>query len=273
VIDRIKANVGVPWMTETVDTIKAAIRRRPSRAVATTMMATYDVLERAAAAHRNLIITHEPTFYGHLDQTTDLENEKDPTFLAKKALIETAPPRRLALPRSLAPAPSGWHPVGMVKALGWESNQRADDPSVFSFEQTTLESAGCRHPPEARRENPASRRRSAAESDHRRALTRIRRLSEQPPTAADADVQVVIIGEAHEWEGIEHGGRRIGRGAAEGADRDRPHSVGTGRHGGMRALAAHVRHGSAEWTSCRQRIRSGNRTSVLIGASLASRTF
>ena len=47
VIDRIKANVGVPWMTETVDTIKAGDSATPVTGVATTMMATYDVPEAA----------------------------------------------------------------------------------------------------------------------------------------------------------------------------------------------------------------------------------
>jgi hypothetical protein len=30
--------------------------------------ATFDVLQRAAASGANLIVSHEPTFYGHLDQ-------------------------------------------------------------------------------------------------------------------------------------------------------------------------------------------------------------
>jgi len=203
VIDRIKANVGVPWMTETVDTIKAGDPATPVTGVATTMMATYDVLERAAAAHRNLIITHEPTFYGHQDQTTDLENEKDPTFLAKKALIEK---HHLVVWRFH----DHWHRrrpdgilLGMVKALGWESNQRAEDPSVFSFEATTLESlAG-----DIRRKLDAKTLRVVGDPQLKVTTVALspgfggypnnRRLLQMP------DVQVVIIGEAHEWEGIE----------------------------------------------------------------------
>ena len=204
VIDRIKANVGVPWMTETVDTIKAGDPATPVTGVATTMMATYEVLERAAAAHRNLIITHEPTFYGHQDQTTDLENEKDPTFQAKKALIEQ---HHLVVWRFH----DHWHrrrpdgiQVGMVKALGWESKQRADDPSVFSFEETTLESlAG-----DIRRKLDAKTLRVVGDPQLKVTTVALspgfagypnnRRLLQMP------DVQVVIIGEAHEWEGIEH---------------------------------------------------------------------
>ena len=35
--------------------------------IATTMMATLDVMKRAAAAGKNMVITHEPTFYSHQD--------------------------------------------------------------------------------------------------------------------------------------------------------------------------------------------------------------
>src|SRR4051812_27910827 len=73
VIERIQKEVGVPWQQQTVDTFKAGDPDTPVTGVATTMMATYDVLTRAAAEGKNLVITHEPTFYGHLDQTADLE--------------------------------------------------------------------------------------------------------------------------------------------------------------------------------------------------------
>ena len=52
VIGRIQKNVGVPWRSETVDTFKAGDPDTPVTGIATTMMATYDVLERAAAARR-----------------------------------------------------------------------------------------------------------------------------------------------------------------------------------------------------------------------------
>ena len=46
--------------------------------IAVTMMATLDVLMRAAANGDNLIMTHEPTFYGHKDGISVLEKENDP---------------------------------------------------------------------------------------------------------------------------------------------------------------------------------------------------
>jgi NIF3 (NGG1p interacting factor 3) protein len=67
VIERVQKNVGIPWRSETVDTFKAGNPDAAVTGIAVTMMATLDVLERAAASEKNLIITHEPTFYNHLD--------------------------------------------------------------------------------------------------------------------------------------------------------------------------------------------------------------
>jgi putative NIF3 family GTP cyclohydrolase 1 type 2 len=204
VIDRIKANVGVPWMTETVDTFKAGDPATPITGVAVTMMATFDVLQRAAAANRNLIITHEPTFYGHQDQTTDLENEKDPTFKAKQEFIAK---HHLVVWRFH----DHWHRrrpdgilAGMVHALGWESNQRPDDPSVFTMPETTLQAlAGdIRTKLDARTlrvvGDPKLKVTTVALSPGFAGYPNNRRLLQM------SDVQVVVIGEAHEWEAIEH---------------------------------------------------------------------
>src|SRR4051812_35517297 len=84
VIERIKQNVGVPWREQTVDTIKAGDRETPVTGIATTMMATFDVLRRAAASGKNLIITHEPTFYSHLDRTDALKKENDAVWADKE---------------------------------------------------------------------------------------------------------------------------------------------------------------------------------------------
>src|SRR3954447_18231774 len=63
VIDRIKANVGVPWRQQTVDNIIAGSPDTTVDGIATTMIATLDVLKRATAARKNLVITHESTFF------------------------------------------------------------------------------------------------------------------------------------------------------------------------------------------------------------------
>ena len=59
----------------------------PVKGIATTAMATMDVLTRATKADINLIVTLEPTFFGHLD-TQPAVSPNDPVYLAKKAFIE-----------------------------------------------------------------------------------------------------------------------------------------------------------------------------------------
>ncbi len=45
------------------------------RGIATTMMATLDVVQRSVALGRNVIVTHETPFYLHQDQTDDIKND------------------------------------------------------------------------------------------------------------------------------------------------------------------------------------------------------
>ena len=73
-VEEIKKQVGVPWQHDTVDTFKAGNPDTQVTGIAVTMMATMDVLERASAKRLNFIITHEPTFYAHLDTPEGLPN-------------------------------------------------------------------------------------------------------------------------------------------------------------------------------------------------------
>src|SRR6266852_3954340 len=88
VIEQIKTHVGIPWMEKTVDTFKAGDPQTRVTGIATTMMATLDVLQRAAANGQNLIITHEPTFFDHQDDPGQLpQGEQDPVLKEKRAFI------------------------------------------------------------------------------------------------------------------------------------------------------------------------------------------
>src|SRR5882757_5655873 len=67
IISRLQYHMSVPWQPDTVDTFKAGNPDTPITGIAVTMMATMDVLQRASAKGLNFVITHEPTFYAHLD--------------------------------------------------------------------------------------------------------------------------------------------------------------------------------------------------------------
>jgi putative NIF3 family GTP cyclohydrolase 1 type 2 len=140
VIARIQQQVGVPWRSDTVDTFKAGNPETVVTGIAVTMMATLDVLQRAAASGDNLIITHEPTFFDHLDISAQLpEKENDPVLKAKRDFIEK---RHLVVWRFHdhwhARRPDGIE-AGMVHALGWQKFEDPNDQYLFNIPDTTLE--------------------------------------------------------------------------------------------------------------------------------------
>jgi len=121
IVERIKKAVAVPWRAETVDTLKTGGPETPVTGIATTFMSTLDVLQRAAASGKNMIITHEPTFYAHDDSTS--ATASDPTVIAKKLFIEK---NQIVVFRFH----DHWHMrrpdgirTGMLNELGWEKGE------------------------------------------------------------------------------------------------------------------------------------------------------
>ena len=86
VIASIIKQTGSAPVPNTVDVIKAGDPQTPITGIVTTMFATMDVLKKAVALKCNLIISHEPVFYNHRDETSQFKN--DPVFLEKKRFID-----------------------------------------------------------------------------------------------------------------------------------------------------------------------------------------
>jgi putative NIF3 family GTP cyclohydrolase 1 type 2 len=205
VIDRIKKNVGVPWREKTVDTFKAGDPDAPVTGIAVTMMATYDVLQRAAASHKNLIITHEPTFYNHLDDSGEIpQGEKDPVLAQKLAFIKE---HHLVVWRFH----DHWHErtpdgieLGMAHALGWEKYQDKQNQYLFTIPETTLEKLAAELKSRLQLHtmrvagDPGLKVSRVALSPGSAGMEREIRALEMP------DVQLLITGESREWETVEY---------------------------------------------------------------------
>lgn len=88
VIDLIVENTtGSPLPPEkTVDTFKAGDPAQEVTGIVTTFLATLEVLKKAKDIGANLVITHEPTYYNHLDKVDALV--ADPVFEAKHRFIQ-----------------------------------------------------------------------------------------------------------------------------------------------------------------------------------------
>jgi putative NIF3 family GTP cyclohydrolase 1 type 2 len=205
VIARIQAHVGIPWMAETVDTFKAGNPDTQVKGIAVTMMATLDVLQRAAASGQNLIITHEPTFYNHLDKPDDLEQkENDPVLAAKRAFIAEHGlviwrfhdhQHRMKLDQI---------ETGTVHALGWDKFQDSGNQYVFVLPETDLE-------------HLVSELKSRLKIHVMRVVgdpkLKVKKVAFVPGASGFgketraleiSDLQVLITGEPREWETVEY---------------------------------------------------------------------
>jgi len=136
IIDRIKNNVGIPWRAETVDNIIAGDPETRVKGIATTMMATLDVLERALAAGKNLVITHESTFFSHQDTTDQLQN--DPTYRFKLDFIQKNNMVSFHFHDHWHRRQTDGIAFGMARELGWDKNVDRENQRLFSFPLTPL---------------------------------------------------------------------------------------------------------------------------------------
>jgi len=86
IVTRIKKQVTCPWADQTVDTFKAGEPQTELTGIAVCMFADMQVLRQAVEKGCNFIITHEPVFFNHADQTESFQN--DPVFLEKMEFIK-----------------------------------------------------------------------------------------------------------------------------------------------------------------------------------------
>ena len=201
-IERVKANVGVPWRQQTVDNIIAGSADTPVKGIATTMMATFDVLKRASAAGRNLVITHESTFFSHQDTVDQLKS--DETYVAKLDFINR---NNMVVfhfhDHWHARKPDGIN-AGMARELGWEKNASTENPRMYVFPATPLAAfaQGIERTLQARTMRVVGDPRMPVS----RVFTSWGYVSQFPGTnfIARPDVDVLVVGETREWELVEY---------------------------------------------------------------------
>ena len=202
VVQRIKERFKSQWQEKTVDTFKCGDPNTPVTGIAMTHAATFDVLKRAEAAGLNFVISHEPTFYKHEDDTTQLES--DEVLLAKRNFVEQ---HKMVVWRFHDHAhrtrPDGIV-AGMVDSLGWRQNLCKGEMEVFEFPRTTLRefAATLKH-----KFNGAPIR---IVGDPEMQFSRVGLKVGSPGSPGQIqmlqrpDVEVLVSGETHEWETVEY---------------------------------------------------------------------
>jgi len=200
VVEQIKANLTCSWADKTVDTFKAGDPEGEVTGVACTFMATVEVLKKAAELGCNLVITHEPTYYNHFDNKDLLEG--DPVYAAKQAIIDE---NNLVVFRFHdhwhRTTPDGIY-VGMVDRLQWDSYLVEGEKNIFDFPGYNLRDVTTHMKqlfPDAHirviGDPMLVVKRAAFSAGAPGSASHIRLLQHE-------DINLVVIGEAPEWESL-----------------------------------------------------------------------
>jgi putative NIF3 family GTP cyclohydrolase 1 type 2 len=136
VIDKILAAIPRSMTKDTVDTIKAGNPSQPVNGIITTFLASQAVLQKAVELGANFVITHEPTFYNHLDNVDWLVD--DPIYQTKRDFIMD---HHLVVWRfhdnlhTNQPDPTF---AGITAALGWEGYVDPTNAALFNLPSVSL---------------------------------------------------------------------------------------------------------------------------------------
>jgi putative NIF3 family GTP cyclohydrolase 1 type 2 len=215
VVERIQKNIGIPWRQTTVDNFKDGSNPDvPVTGIATTMVATFDLLRQAAAAKRNMIVVHEPTFYSNLDDPKDITS--DPMFRLKRGFIAD---NKLSVFRFH----DHWHGhrpdgiiEGMAVGLGWKKFQNPDDARLFNLPETTLNSLSVQIRGQLKIRairvvgDPQTKVSRAAFNPGSTGLNQVMRYF------SGSEVDVFVCGEPREWDAVEYARDTIASGKKKG---------------------------------------------------------
>jgi putative NIF3 family GTP cyclohydrolase 1 type 2 len=135
-IDRIIASIPNAPFPETVDTVKVGDTSQEITGIVVTFLATCEVIAQAAELGANFIITHEPTFYNHLDDTEWLS--RDPVYAAKRQLIEETGIVIWRFHDYLHSLPPDSTLIGLIKELKWEVDTTSELPYLCSIRPMPL---------------------------------------------------------------------------------------------------------------------------------------
>lgn len=204
VLALIEQHADGPWKGATVDTIKAGDPNTPVTGIATTFTDTFDVLQRAAKAGANLVISHEPSFYNHLDDPKLVAH--DPVHQAKLAFIQD---HHMVVFRFH----DHWHHPhmkpdgimeGMIAALGWKQYQVAGNEMLFNVPETSLDALAASVASKLKIRTLRVVGDPAMKVQHLAFLPGAAGAESQIPALGRPEVQVLLVGEAREWETVEY---------------------------------------------------------------------
>lgn len=192
-------------LKDTVDTLKCGSAAEPVKAVGVTFLIDEAVIGQAAAAGCNLIVTHEPTFYGHWDDVAKLAD--DPVYTRKKALLAQHGIAVFRYHDHMHMHRPDLIATGVLEALGWQGKaQLLEDPQgpwytgLVTLPETTV-GAVAAHVKHALGDGPINLVGAVARKVHTVALAEgASGFEMHRQMALKLRPDLLIVGEVNEWE-------------------------------------------------------------------------
>jgi putative NIF3 family GTP cyclohydrolase 1 type 2 len=148
-VRRIQAELGGEWPSEGPDGFKAGDPSTVVKGIATTAMATLDVLKQAVKANTNLVLTYEPTFYSRGDGRAPAApaagrgpgglSADDPVAKAKREFIGKNGLVVFRLRDHWQSRKENEMVTGLAGAIGWSAHRVKDDDVLYEIPKATAE--------------------------------------------------------------------------------------------------------------------------------------
>jgi len=209
VIRRIQAGLGGDWPSAGPDGVKAGDLSAVVKGIATTAMATLDVLKQAVKANTNLVLTYEPTFYGRGEGRAPAMvtpgrgpvgfGADDPVVKAKHEFIEKHGLIVFRLRDHWQAHKDNDMVAGLADALGWSAHRVKSDDALYDIPKATAEETVA-----LIRSGLNLRGGLRAVGDRKATIRRVL-LHPGPMTPATmwrrySEVDMMVVGEVREWE-------------------------------------------------------------------------
>jgi putative NIF3 family GTP cyclohydrolase 1 type 2 len=208
-IGRIQTQLGGEWPASGPDGFKAGDPATIIRGIATTAMASLDVLKEAAKANANLILTYEPTFYGRADGRAPAApaagrgpigvTADDPVVKAKREFIEKNGLVVFRLRDHWQERKENEMVTALAGALGWSSGRVKADDALYDIPAATAEETVNLI---RRRLNIRGGLRAVGDrrATVRRALVHPGAMTPATMWQRYSEVDLIVAGEVREWE-------------------------------------------------------------------------
>jgi putative NIF3 family GTP cyclohydrolase 1 type 2 len=138
VVALIQKNVGVPWNERSYrDTFKVGNPDAAVKGIATTVMVTFEMLERANAAGLNMVIAHEDTYWNDRDDTKDLT--ENPLYKLKTDFVLKNDMIVWRIHDHMHSMRPDFTVVGSLRSVGVKGGENAVmAPRIYTIPETTL---------------------------------------------------------------------------------------------------------------------------------------